>query len=360
MFSSKFWKWIILTIIPIILVFLFSLLLGKEIAEEIKEPLVKQYEYKVNLGTPSIEQIFSEDKKWLATLSAENIKTIIFTGDIIPARSVNSKVLKNNDFNWPYLKTKDLTKNADLTVASLETSLIKDCLVTDTGMIFCGDIRNIQGLVFAGIDLVNVANNHFANQEQEGIRETINGLRENKIDAFGLGEIFIKEVKGTKFSFLAYNDIEKEQIGIANVNEEKIKDDIKKAKEISDFVVVAFHWGTEYQDMPDIRQIELAHFAIDNNADLVIGNHPHWIQPVEIYKDKIIVYAHGNFVFDQMWSLKTRQGIIGKYIFYDDKLIDIEFTPIQIEDYGQPFVLEKEERSKVLNSLKENSLNLNN
>jgi len=356
--SSKIWKWLILTIVPILLVFFFSFLHGKNIAEKITTPLVKQFEDKVDLNTPSIEKIFLNDHKWIATLSAEKIKTIVFTGDVISARSVNFKVLENNDFNWPYLKTKDLINNADFTVINLETPLIKNCPLTNEGMIFCGDLKNVQGLVFAGIDLVSVANNHFANHGQEGIDETVRNLAENKIDVVGLNNIFVKKIKDTKFSFLAYNDIEKEQISISNVNEEKIKKDIQEAKKISDFIIVIFHWGVEYQDMPDDRQRELAHFAIDNGADLIIGNHPHWIQPVEVYRDKIIVYAHGNFVFDQMWSLKTRQGVVGRYTFYDNFLIDIEFTPIQIEDYGQPFILENEEKQNILNSLKEKSTSL--
>ncbi len=359
MISLRIWKWLILTIIPVLLVFFFSFLHGTNITGEITSPLVKQFEEKIDLNTPSIEKIFLKDHTWIATLSAEKVKTIIFTGDIVPARFVNYKILENNDFNWPYLKTKDLTRSADFTVINLETPLIKNCPVTNEGMIFCGDIRNIDGLVFGGVDLVSVANNHFANYNQKGIEETVKGLEEKNIGVVGLNNIFVKEIKDTRFSFLAYNDIEKEQIGISNADEEKIKEDIKSALEISDFVIVIFHWGAEYQDMPDKRQVELAHFAIDNGADLIIGNHPHWIQPVEIYKNKIIVYAHGNFVFDQMWSLKTRQGVVGKYTFYEDLLIDIEFIPIQIEDYGQPFILEDEDKDNILKSIEEKSLILN-
>lgn len=111
----------------------------------------------------------------------------------------------------------------------------------------------------------------------------------------------------------------------------------------------------EYTDQPTQRQKELAHLAIDTGADLVIGNHPHWIQPVEIYKNKLIVYAHGNFVFDQMWSAKTREGIIGRYTFYGDRLIDAEFLPVQINDFGQPRFLTGETKSVLLEVLKQQS-----
>jgi poly-gamma-glutamate synthesis protein (capsule biosynthesis protein) len=124
---------------------------------------------------------------------------------------------------------------------------------------------------------------------------------------------------------------------------------------IADIIIVAFHWGIEYTDMPSERQKQLAHLAVDSGADLVLGNHPHWIQPVEIYQDKLIVYAHGNFVFDQMWSEKTREGVIGRYVFYDDKLVDAQFIPIYISSYGQPDLAESPRKEKILETMKRSS-----
>ncbi len=357
--NPRLWKWIILTVTPIVITFVFSLIIPKESVKEIQPVIDKITKFNPEsfiAKSPTIESIFDDDNKWIATLSAEKIKTIIFTGDVIPARSVNAKTVRTNDFNWPYLKTFKKTRDADLTVANLESPLIQDCPITDEGMVFCGASENVQGLVFAGIDIVSIANNHFANYGEEGIRKTVDLLTKNNINTVGLDTILVREIKDTKFGFLAYNDIEKNQAGINNVDEEKIKKDIKNAKKISDLVIIIFHWGEEYRDLPDDRQKTLAHFAVDNGADLIIGNHPHWIQPLEIYKNKIIVYAHGNFVFDQMWSLKTRQGIIGKYTFYENKLIDIKFLPVQIEDYGQPYFLEGDKGLEILKTLKEKSI----
>src|SRR6185437_11714659 len=107
-------------------------------------------------------------------------------------------------------------------------------------------------------------------------------------------------------------------------------------------------------------QSELAHLAIDSGADLVIGNHPQWIEPAELYKGKLITYAHGNFVFDQMWSEKTEEGIVGKYTFYDKRLIDVEYLPIKIEDYGQPYFLQGTDKQKILDQMKQDSEELAN
>ncbi len=288
---------------------------------------------------PTLEKIFSNNHNWTATLSAKRLRSLIATGDIMPARSVNTQVLKHKDFKWPYLKTASLTSNADITFINLETPLIKNCKPTNEGMIFCGDSRNVEGLVYAGVDIANLANNHAGNYAEVGVLETKELLNKNGILTSGIKGFSIKDVRGIKFAFLGYNDISIPQPGISNVDEQKIIKEIREAKKEANIVVVAYHFGEEYRNQPDERQIYLARLAIDNGADLVIGNHPHWIQSIEIYKNKLITYSHGNFVFDQMWSEETKLGVVGKYIFYDSILIDAEFIPIQIEDFGQPFII---------------------
>ncbi len=307
---------------------------------------------------PTLEQIFSDNHTWGATISGERIRTIIATGDVIPARSVNVQVLQRKDFNWPYLKTVDVTKNADITFANLEAPLIGKCEPTIEGMVFCGNTRNVEGLVYAGIDVASLANNHAGNFGVEGVKETVELLNKNNILVTGIDGLAIKEIKGLKFAFLGYDDITKPQPGVSNAEDEKIKTEIAEAKKQADIVIVTFHWGVEYRDQPDERQKYLGHLAIDVGADLVIGNHPHWIQPVEIYKGKLITYAHGNFVFDQMWSLKTREGVIGKYTFYDNQLIDVEYLPVQIDNYGQPYFVEATKKKSILESMKRESIKL--
>lgn len=306
----------------------------------------------------SVNQIFGDNHEWIATLSAERIRTVIATGDIIPARSVNYEVLQHKDFNWPYLKTYQLTQAADITFSNLESPEIINCPITNEGMIFCGDYRNIEGLKFAGIDVVSLANNHAGNHGQDGVKETIEHLKAAKIDTTGtvFSNLVIKDVKGLKFAFLGFNDITKNQPGISNADEGNIKAEIENAKRQTDVVIVTFHWGEEYKDQPDDRQKYLGRLAIDSGADLVIGNHPHWIQPIEIYKDRLITYAHGNFVFDQEWSQKTKEGVLGKYTFYDGSLIDAEFIPIQIDNYGQPSLLSGSRKDAILKEMSANSV----
>lgn len=261
---------------------------------------------------------------------------LVVTGDVIPARSVNVQALQRNDFLWPYKEIASLTKLGDLTLINLEAPLLKDCPPTTEGFVFCGDSRHIQGLKLMGTDIANVANNHFSNYGQAGIEETVQALNQEGIIVSGLPtQPVYSLVKGTKFAFLGYNDIARYD-GIANADTKVMEVQIKEADKIADVVVVSMHWGNEYIYEPTPRQRELAYFAIDNGADLLIGNHPHWVQAEEYYKGKFIKYAHGNTVFDQMWSEETIKGVIGKYTFQNNELINVDFTPTYIIDYGQP------------------------
>jgi poly-gamma-glutamate synthesis protein (capsule biosynthesis protein) len=305
----------------------------------------------------SLEEIFSNDYSRVSDIPDSKKVTLIATGDIMPGRLVNFRSLQMDDFTWPYLKVADFLKKGDLTFVNLEAPLVKECTSTQTGMLFCGDQRNIGGLLVSGVNIVNIANNHASNHGSQGVSETVALLTDNNILVTGVKGPVYKEVKGTKFAFLGYNDLGKES-GISNTDDEKIKNEISQAKKNADIVAVAFHWGNEYSSRPSDRQVYLGHLAINAGADLIIGNHPHWIQPIEIYKGKAITYSHGNFIFDQMWSKKTREGVVGIYTFYGKKLVDIEYRPIRIENYGQPYLLEGEDKDKILEEMRKLSTDL--
>ena len=300
----------------------------------------------------SLQSIFALDHTWVATLSAERKRVVLATGDVMPARHVNILTTKMNNFIWPFEKTKDVLRMADITLINLETPLIKNCPFSDGGFTFCGDERNVEGLVAAGGDIADMANNHAGNYGYEGIVNTTQLLNNSGILPIGQGHPSYKNIRGITFGFLAYNDIGGIQKGIAWADENKIQQDITDAKNHADIVIVEFHWGTEYTDQPNDRQKKLGLLTIDAGADLIIGNHPHWIQSIEVYNGKLIAYSHGNFVFDQEWSLKTKQGVVGKYTFYDKTLIDVEFLPMLIEDYGQPSFLEGNAKHEILNHMR--------
>lgn len=351
----------ILVLTLLILVFLlalqlvFDLPLNSSPITQINLPQIFTTPTPSHLADLSINSIFSSDHSWVKNLDQSKTVTLVATGDIIPARAVNLTAVNKNNFTWAFNNIAETLKSADITFINLETPLIKNCKTTNEGMVFCGDIRHLQGLLLSGVNVASLANNHAGNYGESGIKETVELLNKNGISTTGVDSPLYKEVKGIRFAFLGYDDVTKPQPGVSNANEEKIKQEITAARQNADIVIVQYHWGTEYQSQPDNRQKTLGHLTIDGGADLVIGNHPHWIQPVEFYKDKLITYAHGNTVFDQEWSQKTKEGVIGRYVFYDKKLVDVEYLPLLIKDFGQPSFLDGVAKQKILDEMKKQS-----
>lgn len=298
-----------------------------------------------------IQQIFSTHT---SPPDCPDCTTIMVTGDTLTARTVNQKTTSLNNFTWPFEKTAEVLKSADVAITNLETPLVSDCAIKTDGMVFCGNTKSVDGLKFAGFDVINFANNHAGNAGKEGVIETQQLLTQNGFLTTGVQQPVYKTVKGTRFAFLGYNDVEKYGF-IADVDDARMVKEISEARANADVVIVQFHWGEEYRYEPTLRQKELAYRSIDLGADLIIGNHPHWIEPVQFYKGKLIMYSHGNFVFDQMWSTETRQGVVGKYVFQGKNLIDVQFLPIFIENYGQPRWMEGSEKQKILDILKRES-----
>ena len=120
---------------------------------------------------------------------------------------------------------------------------------------------------------------------------------------------------------------------------------------MSDVVIVSIHAGVEYTRKPTQEQVDFAHLAIDSGADVVIGHHPHWIQTIEIYKNKPIFYSLGNFVFDQEWSLDTKEGLIVQLTFNSSQLTKAELVPVIIENFCCPRIADDEEKTAILNKI---------
>lgn len=308
----------------------------------------KPFEKKLQVSL-TLEKIFSSNHQ-VQEFPQFELRTIVVTGDVLLARSVNYQMYQRKDFDYPFEKTGDFLKSADLTFINLENPLIDNCPLINAGMVFCGNPIAVEGLVFAGVDIASLTNNHAGDWGDSGLESTIEILEKNNIDVIGQDEILIKEVSGLKFAFLGYDLVK------TALDETKILNQLKEAKSQADIVIVYFHWGIEYTNQPTQNQRNLARLAIDSGADLVIGSHPHWIQGVEIYKDKLIVYSHGNFIFDQIWSEETKKGIAGKYVFYKDQLVDVEFLPIFMEEFAQPQFLAGEQKKEILDLMKQKSI----
>ncbi|HLB26192.1 MAG TPA: CapA family protein [Dehalococcoidia bacterium] len=287
-------------------------------------------------------------------LDPKRIRTLIATGDVIPARHTDVVIRSNgDDFLYTVRATQDITAAADLTVINLEAPLIEGCPYHDSGFTFCGRPGFTAALQAAGVDIATLENNHIGNYGLDGIYQTEDILTAAGIDHADRITPLVRDVRGLKFGFLAFNGVGE------TIDREKMTAQIRALRPQVDVLAVAVHWGGEYVSLPQAAPgvaeddpVEIAHLGVDAGADFIIGNHPHWVQAVELYKGKFIAYAHGNFIFDQMWSYETRAGVIGRYTFYDDVLVGVEFIPVLSEDFAQPVPMQGAEGQAVLDGMK--------
>ena len=274
----------------------------------------------------------------VSSVSPSDPITILFGGDVMLGRSVDTRIAKNHDPAWPFKNISGILSDADLTFVNLESPFGSECNSTDTGMVFCANPASVKGLVDSGVDLVGLANNHIDKQGKNGFDLTVSILNQNGIAPVGLGQPVFKSVKNSKIAFLAFNDIPPNFSEVSMASPNNISGQIAIARSSADIVIASFHWGNEYSHR-SLHQEELAHMAIDSGADVVIGHHPHWVQEIETYKGKPVYYSLGNLVFDQMWSEETRNGLVVKLTFSGNTLVSQEQVPIKIVDYGQPVPL---------------------
>lgn len=293
-------------------------------------------------------------------------------GDIMLSRGVAYKISKHT-LEYPFEKVKDILWKNDLVFGNLEGPIIEGREIKDEEMVFRMDPNLVSVLSSNNLGILSLANNHIPNFGEEGIKSTLTKLGYRNIYSVGAGQgeeaykPTIVNVKGIKIAFLAYTDpmtaqsdyaATENHYGVALMDSSRLGKDITNAKEKADLVIIYMHSGEEYETVSTSRQTNFAHLAIDSGASLVIGSHAHVVQPVEKYKDKYIVYGLGNFIFDQMFSLSTRQGVMANFILTKEGVKDVEFLPYLINDYCQPTPVTGTDADKILKLLKLNKITI--
>ena len=277
-----------------------------------------------------------------------------------------------SSFGWDLPRTqrtgndgavRELISGADLAIANFENPAPNKPKWHTKGTIFTADPDLIDGVTEAGIDYVSIANNHIGDAGRAGILQTIANLEERGLAYSGAGEdeaaartpAVFEMAGGTSVAILAYDRIakyyhaDKDTPGSAPMTTKRVATDIRKAREAGADVVIVFpHWGTEYDYEPFSAQQAQAHDIIDAGADMIIGNHAHYAAAMEVYEDKPIWYALGNFVFDQTWSEPTMEGITLELTFRGDELAQVRLRPHIILDKAQPNFLDPAGDGKVV------------
>lgn len=299
-----------------------------------------------------------ENLKEEQDIKEEETYTLIFSGDVMLNRGVEHMIKKHGkDFSFPFLKIKETLQNTDLLFCNLESMISDKGRKIGSIYSFRADKEAINALTYAGFNIVSLANNHAFDYDREAFEETMRLLKENNISYTGAG--FNKEEAHSptilllgeeiKIGFLGYTEFlypyafAKEDLsGVTNFSEEQMKIDIENAKDLTDFLVVTFHYGDEYQKTPNEKQKKWSRMAIDYGADLVIGHHPHVTQPVEKYNGKYIAYSLGNFVFDQYFSEETMKGFLLEVKMRNKEIISVKKIHYKLNEFYQPEITEEE------------------
>lgn len=288
------------------------------------------------------------------TSPPETPVTLAFTGDIMFGRTVNSHMLATSRKDpYPFTHTADFLRSFDLTIGNLECVISRLGAPVPKSYNFRGDPRAYDRLLIAGFDLVSVANNHSGDYGKVAFLDEFLTLPTHGITPIGGGHNkqqahtpILKTVRGTTIAFLAYDEIVPYSFaagattpGHAWLNEADLRHDVARARQSADFVITFVHWGIEYFTSLTGHQRYLAQVAIDSGADLVVGAHPHVIEPHEIYKGKPIIYSLGNFVFDNMYPEVVRRGNILTLTIQKNHLLSWKLVPTRIGDWGEPSLL---------------------
>ena len=282
-------------------------------------------------------------------------------GDVMLARNIGQRII-NEGPEIPFAAVSKILEQADLRVINLE------CIISNKGTpepkayTFQAPLSALKTLTGSRVDIVNIANNHALDYGTHALEDMISMLKQHKMAVVGAG-LNLEQARypaivhhnDLRIAFLAYLDVPIEdggfdsrswiarshKPGMAWATCENIFHDVTAIRSNVDLVVVMLHFGEEYLTTPTVQQRTLAKTAIDSGAILVLGTHPHVLQPIEHNRDGLIVYSLGNFIFDDKNFLADHSAIFHVVL---DKIGIREYywTPIIIE-HGLPKIAKRAE-----------------
>lgn len=291
---------------------------------------------------------------------------IHFAGDTIFSGKVEER-LEKAGYDSPYKYVRGLFQNDDLSVLNLETPVTSGGNpAVDKTFVFKSPPKAIGPMAQAGVDAVNLANNHVLDQGVSGLQDTMKALRQHNVLYVGAGKnskeayapVYL-ERKGIKIALFGFSRVVPEPGWVAGKNKpgvasayapEAAVNAIKAARKNADLVLVMTHWGKERTNKLEEHQQGLAHAFIDAGADLVIGGHPHVMQGLEQYKGKWIAYSTGNFIFTKSKDPKTWETAVFAASCTRSGDCKLKLIPY-LTELGQPVPMSPQDGSQLLKEI---------
>ena len=270
----------------------------------------------------------------------------------------------SNGAEYFFRNVKSIFEEDDLTIINMEGTLTEETTRQDKTYAFKGPAEYAQILTAGGVEAANLANNHSRDYGEKSYTDTIETLDAAGITNFGYDRTAVMDVNGVKVGLIGTYELS-DGMGC----EDGMIANIKAVEEQgAQIVIVSFHWGIERENYPTENQVNLAHSAIDNGADLVLGHHPHVLEGIEVYNGKNIVYSLGNFCFGGNSNPQDKDTMVFQQTFTvqngelaEDNVTNIIPCSISSDSsYNkyQPTPLQGDEADRVLGRIKEYSSGL--
>lgn len=305
--------------------------------------------------------VFSQQSKG-NIFDKESATTVTFSvvGDVMCHSTQFNYALRKDstyDFKPVYTEIKKYFDNSDVVIGNLETVVAGSDIEYTGYPVFNTPEDFLKGLKYAGFDIMVTGNNHSYDHQKKGVINTIDYIRKNGMQNSGTyksqearDSVKLFEQSGLKFALLSYTYgvnlyriPEKNKFLVNRIHPELIKKDIDKAKlQGADLIIVYFHFGKEYARSENSYQRNTVNKAIEYGADIILGAHPHTLQPVEFYKTvnaKIdtgfVAFSLGNFISNQRWRYSDGGAVLNFSVTKDPvsgtiKLDEVRYLPIWV------------------------------
>jgi poly-gamma-glutamate capsule biosynthesis protein CapA/YwtB (metallophosphatase superfamily) len=286
------------------------------------------------------------------TPTPDGVVTLMAVGDIMLGR-LTGELITSEGTSAPFTGVTELFQSADWVVANLECAITDEEQAELKTYTFAAPLEAGAGLAQAGVNVVNLSNNHSLDYGLAGLQDTLEILQANQIQSFGAGlnsidarSPLLLQKEGLTIALLGYTDVPIEKSsyfdtqtwiasdskpGLAWAKLADVQEDVAAAHQKADVVIVYFHYGIENLDHATRAQHQLAIGAIDAGASLVLGTHSHRLQEIEFYKGGLIVYSLGNFIFDGFDPIANLTAVLGVRLGKSG-VVDYTWYPMVIMD----------------------------
>ncbi len=266
-----------------------------------------------------------EPPRRLATVRIAAVGDVIAHGDVLRSavdadlKNKKGKSINHGGFDDLFDGVREELGKADLVFVNLETPIAPRTGRKTIPYRFNAPLPLLQALVGVGVKLVSIANNHVYDQKRKGLVETLDHLDESGLVYAGAGRTCkqaraakIVEVHGIKLAFMAGSTLYNQRLNKGagkpcafEFDEKLALEEVAAARKAgAELVILSLHWGTEYRTAPGRSEIDLAHRLFEGGVDVILGHHPHVLQPVEVYRAVdgricLVAYSLGNFLSNQ-------------------------------------------------------------